>query len=152
MPMKRLPPDQYPCWYDGKYVDEVAFARVFLADHPMRCIGGRLFTLDGPVENEALIRRQITEQLQAVITSGLAKRSSSLLDYIRLAAYAEPLPLEMDRLHFRNGVWHLNGLFEPALQFCNNRLQVDYDPNAPAPTRWLAFLHDILETDDILTL
>ncbi len=152
MPKKPVSPDQYPCWYDGKRVNEVEFTRVFLAEHPMCAINGRLFTLEGPVENETLIRRMITESLQSVITSGLAKRSATLLDYIRLAAFTEPLPLEMDRIHLKNGVWHTDGHFEETLVFCNNRLPVIYDANAPTPQRWLDFLSDILEADDILTL
>ena len=36
--------------------------------------------------------------------------------------------------------------------FCNNRLSVSYNPDAPKPLRWLQFLSELLEEDDILTL
>ena len=37
-------------WFDGKHINEILFCQEFLKTHPMRCIGGTLFTVDGPVE------------------------------------------------------------------------------------------------------
>ena len=36
-------------WFDGKHINEILFCQEFLKTHPMRCIGGTLFTVDGPV-------------------------------------------------------------------------------------------------------
>ena len=38
-----------PSWYDGKKIDEVLFCSDFLGRHPMKCVRGRLFTVDGAV-------------------------------------------------------------------------------------------------------
>ncbi len=38
------------------------------------------------------------------------------------------------------------------MKFCRNRLCVNYNPNASKPERWLSFLDDLLEDEDILTL
>lgn len=46
-------------WFDGKHINEILFCQEFLKTHPMRCIGGTLFTVDGPVESEELVKRQI---------------------------------------------------------------------------------------------
>lgn len=145
-------PAMYPCWYDGKYVNEIEFTRVFLEQHPMRCTNGILYSLDGVQLDESLIRKQITEMLQEVITSSLAKRSSTILDYIKLAAYSEDLPLDLEHIHMKNGIWCIDGTFDPTVTHCNNRLQAEYHANAPEPTRWLSFLHDLLDDEDILTL
>lgn len=69
-------PAMYPCWYDGKYVNEIEFTRVFLERHPMRCTNGILYSLDGVQLDESLIRKQITEMLQEVITSSLPSSHS----------------------------------------------------------------------------
>ncbi len=37
-------------------------------------------------------------------------------------------------------------------QYCNNRLTVDYRADAPTLERWLRYLSDLLESEDILTL
>ena len=41
----------YPVWYDGKSVNEVEFCTEFVQKRPLKCIGGRLFGIDGE-ENE----------------------------------------------------------------------------------------------------
>ena len=34
-------------WYDGRHINEVLFCQQFLDKHPMKCVRGRLFTVDG---------------------------------------------------------------------------------------------------------
>ena len=51
-----------------------------------------------------------------------------------------------------NGTYHLNGSFTEDKAWCNNRLRVRYEPNAPRPERWLGFLSELLEPEDIPTL
>ena len=139
-------------WFDGKHINEILFCQVFLKTHPMRCIGGTLFTVDGPVESEELVKRQIIDMVQSCVTTHLSKRASSLLESLKIQAYSEPLPVELDRIHCANGIYFLDGHFEPKKVFCNNRLSVSYNPDAPKPLRWLQFLSELLEEDDILTL
>lgn len=50
-------------WFDGKHINEILFCQEFLKTHPMRCIGGTLFTVDGPVESEELVKRQIIDMI-----------------------------------------------------------------------------------------
>ena len=40
----------------------------------------------------------------------------------------------------------------PEKELCLNRLPVEYQPDAPAPTKWLEFLDSLLIPEDILTL
>ena len=39
--------DSLPDWFDGKRINEVLFCQQFLDKHPMKCVRGRLFTVDG---------------------------------------------------------------------------------------------------------
>ena len=59
-----VPPSHggWPAWYDGKNINEVLFCEEFLAAHPMKCIRGRLFTVDGAVEDAYLAVYQPNEQ------------------------------------------------------------------------------------------
>lgn len=100
-------------WFDGKHINEILFCQEFLKTHPMRCIGGTLFTVDGPVESEELVKRQIIDMIQSCITTNLSKRASSLLESLKIQAYSEPLPVELDRIHCANGIYFLDGHFEP---------------------------------------
>lgn len=54
-PMVMPPEESIPDWYDGKRINEVLFCQQFLKKHPMKCVRGRLFTVDGLIEDEAQI-------------------------------------------------------------------------------------------------
>ena len=48
-------PQVWPDWYDGRHINEVLFCQQFLDKHPMKCVRGRLFTVDGLIEDEGQI-------------------------------------------------------------------------------------------------
>ena len=83
----------------------------------MKCVRGRLFTVDGLIEDEGQIGNLILEEISGVLTSGLSKVVTNLLASIKLQAYSPPLPIETDRLHVANraaatgGHSHLAGVF-----------------------------------------
>ena len=141
-----------PRWIQDKHFNEVLFCEDFLSAHPMVCVDGSFFTVEGRVADEEGIRKQIYEMLRPHFTSGTARRATSLLETLRLEAYTPELPIQEDRIHVANGTLFLNGEFRTEKEFCRNRLPIRYDPNAPQPVIWLRFLSDLLEPEDILTL
>ena len=64
----------------------------------------------------------------------------------------ESLPIQEDRIHVENGTLYLDGSFSEEKAFCRNRLPVCYNPNAGEPVQWKAFLSQLLQEEDILTL
>lgn len=150
----RLPPgmEDWPAWFDGKKINEVLFSEEFLQDHPMLCIHDAFFTTEGRVTDETMLKKEILDRIKPYVTSGVAKRAANLLDALRMECWSPPLPVFQDRIHVANGTFFLNGTFSEAKDFCINRLPVRYVPDAPSPVKWLAFLADLLEPDDILTL
>ncbi len=118
----------------------------------MKCVRGRLFTVDGAVEDEGEISRMILEEVSGCLSSGISKAVTNLLAALKLMAYSPLLPIETDRIHVANGTYFLNGSFTEDKAWCNNRLKVRYEPNAPKPERWLGFLSELLEPEDIPTL
>lgn len=148
--MTQAPDAEVPFWIDGKgRVNEASFAAMYLAQHPMKCIHGRLFTVDGLVEDENAIRREIYGLISGFVTTSLAKRATQLLEAIKLASHSAPLPVQSDRIHVANGTYFLDGRFTADKAFCLNRLPVAYMPDAPAPRHWLAFLDALLMPEDI---
>ena len=143
---------EQPSWYDGKMIDEVAFCASFLHQHPMKCVRGRLFTVDGIIEDEGKIQQMILDEVMSCQSIGIAKKVKSLFEAVKLMAYSDPLPIETDRIHVANGTYFLNGTFTEDKTYCNNRMNVNYNPNEPQPQRWLHFLSDLLVTEDIPTL
>ena len=143
---------QLPEWFDGKKVEEAAFCRAFLAEHPMICVNKSFFTKEGRVCDESRLRREIYDAINPYLTTGLIKKVDSLLELLRVEAYADDLPVQTDRIHVANGTLFLDGTFSEEKEYCRNRLPVVYDPDAPFPTLWLQFLNELLIPGDIPTL
>ena len=102
-----MTPQTWPEWYDGRHINEVLFCQQFLDKHPMKCVRGRLFTVDGLIEDEGQIGNLILEEISGVLTSGLSKIVTNLLASIKLQAYSPPLSIETDRIHVANGTYLL---------------------------------------------
>ena len=118
----------------------------------MVSLGGSFFTKDGIVTDESLLKKQIYEELKAYVTTGLSKKVSGLLEVLRMECCVESLPIQEDRIHVENGTLYLDGSFSEGKTFCRNRLPVRYNPDAREPIQWKAFLSQLLQEEDILTL
>ena len=136
---------------NGKIIEPL-FADYFLSLHPMRCFQGRLFTVDGMIEDEAPLKKEIYEQVRYYATTSIARRIEHIMQAIKLACASEPPEIQTDRIHVRNGTYFVDGHFTPEKEYCMNRLPIAYVPEAPAPTRWLQFLNELLYEEDIPAL
>ena len=105
-----MTPQTWPEWYDGRHINEVLFCQQFLDKHPMKCVRGRLFTVDGLIEDEGQIGNLILEEISGVLTANLSKTVANLLASIKLQAYSPPLPIETDRIHVANGTYFMDGM------------------------------------------
>ena len=72
-------PQAWPEWYDGRHINEVLFCQQFLDKHPMKCVRGQLFTVDGLIEDEGQIGNLILEEISGVLTANLSKTVANLL-------------------------------------------------------------------------
>ena len=143
---------ELPVWYDGKKVNEVLFCQEFLRVHPMVCVKGSFFSVDHRITDERELRKRIYDMLRSYDRSGVAKHVDGLVEGLRSEAYLEALPVQTDRIHVANGTLFLDGGFTEEKTFCRNRLPVCYDPVALPPLRWLQFLSELLNEEDISTL
>lgn len=139
-------------WFDGKAINEVIFCEEFLRDYPMITVNGTFFTVNGIVNDENRLKKEIYDRIKPYVTSSIAKRVTNLLDVMRMECCAADLLLYQDRIHVANGTYHLDGTFSTEKDYCRNRLPVAYNPDAPQPVTWLHFLSQLLEPEDILTL
>ena len=139
-------------WFDGKAINEVIFCEEFLRDYPMITVNGTFFTVNGIVNDENRLKKEIYDRIKPYVTSNIAKRITNLLDVMRMECCAADLLLYQDRIHVANGTYHLDGTFSTEKDYCRNRLPVAYHPEAPQPVTWLHFLSQLLEPEDILTL
>lgn len=150
--VQKEPDDHIPEWLFKEKVNEVKFCQELLSETPMVCCKGSFFTVDGRVSDERTLKKQIYEKLKPWVKQGLPKKVDSLLEVLRAEAHLDRLPITPDRIHLANGTLFLDGTFSAEKEFCRNRLPVPFQPEAPTPTRWLSFLRELLEPEDVLTL
>ena len=142
-----------PIWFDVKSINEALFCDDFLSRHKIIYTNGVFFTPDGRVTDELPLRGEIFEELKCCAVSNIPRKISNIVELMKLAALVEDFPPETDRIHLANGTLFLDGNFvEGKPEIVRNRLPVAYNPNAPMPTRWLAFLDGLLYPEDVLTL
>ena len=60
-----MTPQTWSDWYDGRHINEVLFCQQFLEKYPMKCVRGRLFTVDGLIEDEGQIGKLILEEIRS---------------------------------------------------------------------------------------
>lgn len=141
-----------PKWLEDEKINEVQFCTDFLAEHPMLSINGQFFTHEGRISDEDHLKKMIYDILKPYITTNLMKKVTNLLEVLRLECCSQELPLPQDRIYLANGTLLLDGHFIKEMAICHNRLPVSYAPDAAAPERWLAFLEDLLNPQDIPVL
>ena len=140
-------------WVDSKgKVRETAYCQYFLEKHPMMCLKQKLFDQNGEVDEDALLY-EVHSDLRDFVLDNLAKKEKQVLDALRIETYTPEWKPQLDRIHLQNGTYFLDERgFVPEKELCLNRLPVEYQPDAPAPTKWLEFLDGLLIPEDILTL
>ena len=144
-----------PVWLEGKAINEVAFCKAFLQNRPLRCVNGRFYGTDGAVD-DATISYEISMMLTAHVSYGIAKKVQALTAALKLLIHSEPFKTRPDEIHLLNGTLRTDGTFTPEKKICVNRLNVEYRPElrtgAYYPERFLTFLTELLEPEDINTL
>ena len=121
-------------WLDKRgRVIEPLFADYFLARHPMRCFHNKLFTVDGMIGDEAILKKEIFALIRDYVKSGVARKTEQLLQAVKLSCAAEPPEIQTDRIHVANGTYFLDDRFTPDKEYCINRLPVAYAPEAAKP-------------------
>ena len=119
---KQEPVDEtFPDWFNGKKIDEVKFCAAFLEEHPMICVSGNFFSLEGRISDENTVAKLIYDMIKPVWTSGLAKKARNLMETLKIECYSEPLAIKQDRIHFANGTLFLDGRFTTGKNYCINR-------------------------------
>ena len=82
-----------PSWLDKGSFNEVKFCWAFLERNPMIYVGGSFFTKEGRITDEDSIRKEIYEMLNPYIYHGLLRKTSNILEILKLEAYVQNLPV-----------------------------------------------------------
>lgn len=139
-------------WFDGKKINEVEFCDYFMRKHPIKYAMNNFYDKDGVLSREKL-EQEVLNEIKPYVTSGLARKISSLIDALIINARSDDIPIREDRVNFANGTLFLDDMrFTEDKEICFNRLPVNYNKDAIKPKKWLEFLSDLLYEEDIKTL
>ena len=117
----------------------------------LRYVDDAFYSVNGAVDEQQLTS-YVFNIIKDHVKTGTARKAESIVHALELICYQKDLPVSDKEIHLRNGVLCTDGTFSAGMRFCRNRLNVTYDPTASRPERFLRFLSDMLEPDDILTL
>jgi len=108
---EKLPDTSFPCWFDGKRINEALFCEDFLSTHKLIFTNGVFFTPEGHVTDELPLRKEIFDELKCCISSNIPRKISNIMEIMKLTAQAEDLVPIPDRIHLANGTLKLDGTF-----------------------------------------
>ncbi len=154
--------NERPVWLvDNGKIDEPLFCEWFAGKYALMYTNGFFYNLRGELKLST-IETVIYGTIKPFIASGIANKVKTLIDALRIYCNSGPIKPDTERIHVNNGYIMVNGdegkppTFVPKIDYCRNRLNIDYEPEiwkgAYYPEKFLAFLSDMLENDDIMTL
>ena len=141
-----------PDWYQNGKLNEVKFAKEYIETKQLVYADGAFFSPEGRLADENEIRKEIYKSIRHYITKNISRKVDNLMQVIRLEAMDTHFDTDQRLLHLKNGTLVLDFGMLDGMSPCRNRLPVTYDPTLPPPRRWLSFLHELLEEEDIQTL
>lgn len=150
-----------PLWvYQDDYgklkVDESQYIECFAEQQGVKCINGVLYSVDGKMTDDKA-KNIIFNEIKGYIRTNASDKSKKLLEGIKQYCYTEPPTPTLDKIHFKNGTLSRdkNGLFtvwSNEKEFCINRINTNYNPNAKTPTKFLDYLKTVYYEDDQQTI
>lgn len=144
-----------PDWWSEDGIDEGIFCELYAGKKKIRFFNHHFYSPDGFVD-EAIIRSEIQRAITPFLKKNLAKETASLLQALRSYCYTEPPKLDIHSIHVMNGKIKFQSdgsyTFTEEMQFCINRLAIEYNPSAAVPQLFMNYLHDLLSDEDIPTL
>lgn len=143
---------QPPKWMKGKRVNEVKYADMLRTERPMIWTDGAFFDVNGRVYDENELRQRMYRDIRDYVTDKVSAKIESMMQTLRMACGNEDLPIVDSVIHVANGTYRVGEGFSPLKQICRFRLPVNYNEKLPNPHKWMAFLEELLEEEDILTL
>ena len=137
-------------------IDEKLYITEYIKNHGVKCINNQLYSVDGKIpDNQA--KQLIIKEIIDYVQSNHGDKSEKLLKGIKQYCYIEPPKPDIDKIHLNNGTLSRdeNGLFtvwSEEKEFCLNRINANYNPNAPQPKVFTEYLNTVFNEDDKLTL
>ena len=138
---------------EGKRLNEIKCARFIKDVLGLAYEDKTFFSTRGRYRSEDELRLQIFTLLQDYTCTGVARKVENVLNVLRFVAAETKMDDTTTMLNVANGTFDIrHNHFMEQKYPCRYRLPVKFLREVEAPKRWLSFLNDLLEYDDIMTL
>ena len=144
-----------PVWFRKGQVLEGLFCEEFVEGRQLIYFGGCFFTEHGRLEDEAELKEEVFHAIKRYVAVGVAHKVNSILETLKILCQAKDFPPLEEFIQLENGMLYEDGATFAAATDCmpvQSRFSIRYNPDAPHPQRWLDFLRELLEPEDIMTL
>ena len=134
-----------------RHKSQPLFCTAFLQTHQLIFSEGSFFTPNGRMQDCTPLKEVIFQEIHSYICSGVPNKIKNIIEVLKITAYVPEFPPAEDCIHLKNGTLFLDGTLDStARHVVRTRLPVVYNPDAPTPTKWIAFLDELLYPEDIL--
>ncbi|MDE7098817.1 MAG: DNA primase [Ruminococcus sp.] len=145
-----------PSWaVTDKMIDEPQFVGWYIGKYNIKQFNGRFYDMNGLQEDD-VIKTNIAHEIFPYYRTRIRERVNSLFNAMKiLMENGRTDKIHEDRINVANGILCYDGKFFPEKMICVNRFNFEYYSQRPEnyePEKFLAFLHELLEDDDIITL
>lgn len=144
-----------PSWaVTDKIIDEPQFVGWYVGKYGIQQFNGKFYDMNGLQEDD-VIKTNIAHEIFPYYRTRIRERVNSLFNAMKILMENGRTEIHEDRINVANGILCYDGSFFPEKMICVNRFNFEYYPTRPEnyePEKFLAFLHELLEDDDILTL
>lgn len=130
------------------------FCTELLAQHTLYCINGLFYDIDGEFLISEL-SKVIYERIKPYVIKNVTDRTKRLVEAMKIKCYRPAPEPNEHTIHLKNGTLHLaqgHFVFSQGKQFTMNRLGIEYRSDVPKPERWLSFVQELLNEQDVMTL
>ena len=143
-----------PSWFRNKQLNEGEFCESFMEGRHLIYSGGSFFTEMGRMADETPLREEIFHAIKRYAPIGVAHKVNSIVETLKLICQVKDFAPSDDFIQVENGMVYEDGRFVETEAFMpvQSRFPVRYNKDAAHPQRWLDFLHELLDPEDIITL
>lgn len=139
---------------NGYRILDNLFVEDYCAEQGLKCLNGVLYTSSGRLEDNE-VRADIQYRIKPWCDINLSRKTEMLLNGVKNECYFKAPPPKENLIYCADGALILTEkgeIMSAEPEFTINRLNVSCRLSAPKPERWLSFLNELLEPDDIVTL
>lgn len=144
-----------PAWaVTDKMIDEPLFVGYYIDKYKVQQLNGKFYDMDGLQEDDR-VKMNISHEIFPYYRTRIKERVNTLFNAMKILMENGRTKVMEERIDVANGILSYDGKFFPEKMICTHRFDVHYSHHRPEncePEKFLAFLHELLEDDDIITL